>query len=528
MGSFIYLYQRTLINRVKKALKKPITYIYMVFIIGYIIMVGSSLGVLSLSTNHNTSENLAVILSILIFFLLPSNIISYSKRKGLLFRKGDIHFTFPAPVSPKKVIIFTGIKNLAINVVLAIVLVVVGLLYFEVNAIQLLLYAVLFVVIENVLESSMMILCYGNEVLPNGFFKVLKILLYMLMAVFILVAIIMLLQDGAASFETVKKYLATPVIQMIPVIGWNIALTRLIFIGPTMLNIVCTILFFLSALLLLILAYKVKCDGEYYEDAAKFADDYEQLRANKKKGIVSLSMGKKKKFKEAHVEYKGIYGKAIFYRQLLEYKKSRFFIFGWNSVLCLGLGVAVAVLAIFTDMVTEMGEMKIFLIPGLIAYIVFVFSGYATKWSRELENPYTYLIPDNSLRKMWHATKIEHIRGIVDGILITVPGAVVMELTPLQTILIIFLYVSLMANRLYYFMLADAIIGNTLGSFGRSTLKMFLQGIVIGLGIMGAVLGGLALGVEAGFAIMIVITLLMTFFGALGAATSFERMEVWE
>ena len=72
----------------------------------------------------------------------------------------------------------------------------------------------------------------------------------------------------------------------------------------------------------------------------------------------------------------------------------------------------------FNDAVGQFGPGKIFIIPGVVAYVTFIFTGYATKWSKELENPYTYLIPDTPLKKVWYSTKIEHYRAIVDGILV--------------------------------------------------------------------------------------------------------------
>lgn len=103
-----------------------------------------------------------------------------------------------------------------------------------------------------------------------------------------------------------------------------------------------------------------------------------------------------------------------------------------------------------------------------------------------------------------------------------------MLLSPILTVLIILLYVCLMANKLYYFMLADLIIGQLLGTVGRSVVKVFLQAVVIGIAAMAAAIGGMLLGIEAGFAIMILVTLILTFLGALIAATSFNKMEVME
>lgn len=527
MSSFIYLYRRILVNRIKKALKRPVTYIFFAFIIFYVVMIAGSFGTLIEEFHIGTPERLAVVLSVLIFFLLPSNMISYARRKGLLFKKSDIHFMFPAPVNPKMIIVFKGILNLFINLVLALFIGFMGSIYFHAGALRMAVYVLLYLLLENVLEASIMILCYGNERMPESFFKALTVVSYVLMAVFVLVAAAMLVKNGF-SFAVVSDYLGFPVIQLIPVVGWNIAMIRLIFVGPTLLNILCTALFCLSTLALFVLACSSKCSGEYFEDAAKFADDYEKLRENKKKGIVNVPFGKRQKLKEARVSYKGGGAKAIFYRQLLEYKKSRFFIFGFNTLVSLIVGVGIAVMAVMTDLTAEAGINKVFIIPGIMAYVVFIFSGYATKWSKELENPYTFLIPDNSFKKLWYSTKMEHIRAIADGILMTVPGAIALGLTPVQTVLIVLLYICLMANKLYYFMLADVIIGKVLGTVGRSMVKLFLQGLAIGFAVLAAVAGGIILGVEAGFVIMILVTLIFTSFGALIAAFKFEKMEVME
>lgn len=525
MSAYLYLYSHILKNRIKKALKKPVTYIFLIFILLYLLMIAFGFGVMIEEFHIDNTESLAVVLSVLVFFLIPSNLISYSRRKGLLFKKSDIHFIFPAPVNPKMILIFTGIRNLLINGVLFSFIAILGLLYFRAGGLEVLLYLLLFLVTENVVEGSMMILCYGNEKLPERFFKVLTVICYCLMAVFVIAAAALMINRGP-SFGVIKEYLSLPVIQAIPVVGWNIAMIRLIFVGPTVLNMICTILFCLFTLALFLLAYRSPCVGEYFEDAAKFADDYAELKAKQNKGAMVMSMGKKKKFKNAEVTYKGTGAKAIFYRQLLEYKKSKFFIFGFNTAVSLIVGVGIAVLNGFADLENEMGVNKIFIIPAIMAYIIFIFSGYATKWSQELENPYTYLIPDSSFKKMWYSTKMEHIRAIADGALMTVPGAIAMGLTPLQAILIILLYVCLMANKLYYYMLADVLIGNTLGNVGRSLVKMLLQGIAIGIGAMAAVVGGIFLGIEAGFAIMILVMLIFTLLGALGAATAFDKMEV--
>ena len=53
-------------------------------------------------------------------------------------------------------------------------------------------------------------------------------------------------------------------------------------------------------------AYKSKCEGDYYEDAETFAKDYAELKKKSNKGDTSSwRLGGKKEYKEATVRYKG-------------------------------------------------------------------------------------------------------------------------------------------------------------------------------------------------------------------------------
>lgn len=527
MKGLVYLYKRTVINNIKRALKRPVTYIWLVFGVCYLAMMIFGFTGMIQEANFGTPENIVAILSIIIFAMIPGNIISYSKRKGLLFRPSEVHFVFSAPVSPKMVLMFEGVKSFLGNVIIGILIVVCGWMWFHIAIPKLLLYFLFFVVFESILEASIIIFCFGNEYFGEKFFKRLPVVMYLFMAVIAGTALYQLV-NGIPSFGLISDYFAMPVIQLVPIVGWNVAVTRLIFLGPDTINLIGTALYLISVIGMFAFAWKMKCTGEYYEDAMKFADDYQKMRENQKKGVASVPWKKKNKLREATVEYKGTYAKAIYFRQLLEYKKNPTFIFGWNTLLCLGIGVAIAAVAYFNDAMEEFGAAKIFIIPAVISYIIFIFSGYATKWSKELENPYTYLIPDSPLKKLWYATKIEHIRAIIDGIFITVPGAVFLGISPVMAILTVLLYICLNANRLYYNMLADALIGNLFGNVGRSLVKMLLQGIAIGFAIVAAVLGGLFLGEEAGFFIMILVMGALTFAGALLASLSFQRMEVIE
>lgn len=526
MKGLAYLYQRTILNRVKKALKRPAAYLMAVFILLYVLLIWNSINTMMADGDFNSTENYVTILSILVYLLIPANLISYARRRGLLFRPSEVHFVFSSPVSPKKVLMFAGVKSFSVNILIGTVIAVAGAIWFEASLLQAFMCFLFFVVFESILEASAIIFCYGNEKLPEVFFKGLVAAMYLFMgAVVAAAAFLMITRDP--SFGLLQEFFSMAAIQLVPVVGWNIAAFRLIFLGPDTVSLVGTALFLVSTALMFLAAWRMECTGAYYEDAMKFADEYQERRAKQKKGIASIPwLEKHRKFRQASVEYKGTGAKAIYFRQMLEYKKNPTFIFGWNTLLCLGIGVLIGAVSYFNGLGEELGMAKIFIIPGISSYMVFLFSGYATKWSKELENAYTYLIPDTPLRKVWYATKIEHIRSLADGILITLPGAVMLGISPLMAALTVLMYVCLQANRLYYGMMADALIGNSLGSTGRTLLKMLLQMMALSVAIVPTITVGVLAGVEMGFFVLIVVMTALTFAGAAVASISFRRMEV--
>ncbi len=520
MKGLIYLLKTTTKNRILKSLKKPVTYIWVVFAIGYLVMVLGSFGTLIDGFNIGNPNGYALIVSFGVFSLLPTNIITYAKRKGLIFRQSDVHFMFSSPVNPKLVLINAQIKQIFLALLLNIVVAVMGVIYFHVPLLNILLYFLFAFVVENILESSIMIILYGNETLSEKQIKILCRSLYAIIGVLLCFGAYLFIHYEA-SWNVVGIFLQHPVIQCVPIIGWNIAALRLIILGPTTINVICTTLYSVAAFVLFVLAYKMKCTGEYYEQAMTFADDYAVKLARGKKGQVTLPF--KQKLGKATIEYKGTYAKAIFYRQLLEYKKNRFFIFGMSSVISLAAGIAIAVFGYFTY--DEIGKLKGFIVPGVSAYITFIFSGYAPKWSKEVSNPYTFLIPDTPTRKLWYATVIEHIRAIVDGALITIPAAITLRLNIIQILLSIVIYVCLQASKLYLNVVTDAVINRYLGAIGKQLFRLFAQGIIITICVVSAAMAGLILGSEIGYIIMIIVSGAITVILAIIASKIFENME---
>lgn len=518
-SAIFYLYQTTFKNRVKKALKKPITYLYIAFIVFYLILVFVSFNSIFKEIPVVSDSLLAAFFTVLGFVFIPSNLISYAKRKGLVFRSSDIHFMFPSPIGPKRVLFYAHVRMILMGLIMNIIVSVGGVIWFDMPLWKMFVYFLFSCVAENILEASMMILCYGNERLNRKQMFLFTLFLYGLIAVFVIIGIFVYINEGGG-FRAVLDYLHSPYIQMVPVIGWYIAFIHLLFMGATAVNVIGSVLFFLSVIVLFIMARRMKCTGEYYEDAIKFAEDYEIAKEKGKKGEIAF-VGWKKKYGKASVSYKGSYAKAIFYRQLLEYKKNRFFIFGFYTLVCLGLGIGMAVFAVLEGF----DGYEPYVVLGIMAYLTFIFSSYAGKWSKELTKPYTYLIPDSSFHKLWYATVIEHIRSLIDGCLLTIPVGIVTGMSVIQMILIIAVYICMQACKLYSEVMVEAFLGNILGSVGKQFARLFFEGTVIGLGIICAAVGTLLVSVEIGFLVLILVAAFLTSLMMIVATLNFQRME---
>ena len=207
-----------------------------------------------------------------------------------------------------------------------------------------------------------------------------------------------------------------------------------------------------------------------------------------------------------------------------EYKKNKYFIFNLYTLFAFlgGLGIGYYCYKTGTP-----GSIKgYYVIPGVGAYLTLIFSGYATKWSKEMKNPYTYLIPDQPVRKLWYATAIEHVRSLIDGCLLAVPGVIIMGFSPLTAVLYILIYACLQANKLYINILGEVLLGDVLGAFGKQIFQMLFQGIIMCIGIVVCVVVTALTGVQGGLLGLLIYVLIATGAIATGGSIAFQRMEV--
>ena len=163
MNAVLYLYRKSLKNRLRIAFRKPVTYFFLILILFYLFVMPISLKMVVTQFSMDTPGGMAAVLTVLAFWVLPANMIAYAKRKGLVYRSSDVHFMFPSPISPKSVLLYAHLRTLTMQLLLNLFAVVYGSVLFHVELWRLAVYVVFSILVENVVEGCLMMLLYGSE-----------------------------------------------------------------------------------------------------------------------------------------------------------------------------------------------------------------------------------------------------------------------------------------------------------------------------------------------------------------------------
>lgn len=522
MKALIYLTKRSLVNNLRQAGRKPATLILLIFGILYGIFVIGMLGILMLTIHIDSARGLLAILTVWSIYGFLGNFMAYSSRKGIIFRPAHSHFVFPSPVSPKLVLLAGAWMNYLTSVCIWIVLGIGAFTVFGIHPGKAVLIILFGLIIELAFEIAVMVFLYTNDRLPEKLMKAIRWVIKIFMAAFAL-AVVLYFRINGLSLESAWALVDLPALQMIPVMGWQIAAYRLILLGPTVLNVICTALYVAIVLFAVIAAVRMKCDGGYYEEAAKFADDYAELKKRQKSGELVWSMnGKKRSFRRIRETITGKGAKAVFHRQMLEYRKEKFFFL--DKITLVSLFLAVCFSFGFGKKAAGSEEAP-FVLLGVVAYVSLVMSGYLGKWEAELKNPYIFMIPDTPLRKMWYATLTEHIKAVINGCIICLPIGLYWRVPVWKIIFCILIYVVIQANRLYTTVIAQCLVGEMLGRTGQSVVRMCIQMLLLGTGAGVGVLAGIFINMDLIFPIVLIYSMIVTVAAGILASFRFEMME---
>lgn len=256
MKALMYLTKRSFVNHIKRAVRKPVTLIALIFGVAYGIFLLFMLAGLAVGLRLDSASGLLIIMTVWAIYISLSNFMMYSSRKGVIFRPAHAHFVFTAPISPKIVLLHGAWMNYLFSIIFWVILSVAGLTVFQVEPWKVGLLFLTGCVLEILLEISVMVIIYANDRLPEKLMKGICLGIKILLAA-ITLAIILYFRREGLSVESARAFIDWRGLQLFPVVGWNIALYRLILLGPDTLNLLCSVLYLLTVGLLTTLAVRM-------------------------------------------------------------------------------------------------------------------------------------------------------------------------------------------------------------------------------------------------------------------------------
>jgi len=409
-----------------------------------------------------------------------------TRESSTFFTMGDVNLLFPAPVSPKKVLLYSMLKQ--------------SLLHFFLYGFMVL---ALMPMLFNLVKIDMRYFPY----LYCGFISLILVIAPLNFLLFSLgskYGIQTKLQQGitvlAAGFGLylagtaiaagdvwlgLLRGLNAPFFTYLPVVGWSKAMFMTAITGYQPFSSLALLLQAVFLAVCISLAYYAADD--YYEDVQK-ATEKRNLRKKRKEGSEKTrhSSFQLIRGKRVNVGKAGTGPWAMFWRSRVEYSRTDLHPYGGIWTLLFFLVGTVAGLA---GAKYAAGLLPLYLANGITAYMLFVFAA-ANAGQHELTKPYIYLIPGTNWLKIVSSNLTEIIRMGANILALNIPLGILLRVSPGITALMAgfvlsFYVLNLLANYLIRILFPNAL-------DQKALFPLFLMLQILLLVLPGLIVGGIA------------------------------------
>ncbi len=405
-------------------------------------------------------------------------------ESSTFFTMGDVHLLFPTPVSPKKVLLYSMVKQSLSHIflysflILALMPLILNITQIDLQYLPFMYlgFVSLFLVIA---PLNFLVFAVGSKYklrrrLQQGIFA--------LIVIFILYLAGYIIATGDL-LQGLLQGLNAPWFDYLPVIGWSKVVFMTAVTGYSTSSIVGLVLQLLFLTCCIALSYYTADD--YYEDTLKATA--QRARRRKQKAGVEKTQRFSFPFskKSLTVKKTGCGPWAFFWRSKVEYSRSDFHPYlGFWTLIYLLAGIAVGV---FAAKGAE-GLTAVYTTNGIIAYIIFIFSA-SNATQHELTKPYIFLIPGSNPLKIISSNLTDILRMGANILALNIPLGILLKV-PLQIIVIMIIFgmsfyiLNLNANFLIRIIFPSAL-------DQRALFPLFLMLQILLLLLPGAIVGGI-------------------------------------
>ena len=495
----------SLINMVKRTLKRPMKTIGALFLIAYFLAIPFTVKSMVSDLGFDTPEGFVLVNTAMSIYIMMPATLSYFKRKGVLFRKQDVNFMFASPISPKQILFYALLKQAFMSVLMQVVSMMAAIFLFKISVPVALFFGLSNFIFSSLLSYSLAIIMYGSERLSEKTKETFKWIVYGLLISVTGFIAFYLIHNGV-SVESATSLVSHPFILSIPIFGWELGWLNLVILGVTPVRLITGILFILTSVLLTWFAYKMESTGAYYEDALQFSE--RQARLEAKKGDVSFNdvFDKKRKVYERDSKLKGQFAKAIFSRQIVERRRTRRFFISLSDLVYLLMGIGAGVLTYYGEFESEL----FFPIASGVSLYLAIFFNPSPTWKDEFSKYFLFVIPDTMRHKLWYATMMEHLISLIRAVFIAVPFGLIIGASFLDIVLVIMTQLLLKAMIVYKSILIDGYVGAKIGKITAQFVSIAVSVIIVIIPMI-AIVGSSLISVMGSFAIVAGYSLVMMF-----------------
>ncbi|MBD7913284.1 putative ABC exporter domain-containing protein [Clostridium cibarium] len=482
MSLFIYLLKRNSINYIKSIKHKPsriVPFIFYGFFI-FLMILGSIKG----SSNNSFVESryFTGILTIVLILIFMYTLYSGVTRKNFRYTMSDVNIIFTSPIKSQNVLLYGFIKEISFVFAFSIILL------FQIPNLSnkfdfvnggIVIFVVL-ILLFFIILSSISLLIYGIFSKYSNLKEIaIKVIKYGSLLIFLSLSYYIYTHSNGNKFQFSIEFFNMNGFNYIPIIGWTRAAIIQCLNGFNISIALYVGLLILTGIICITILYNFNLD--FYEDALPSAEQNEVAQSYRNSGFNSKELNKlqgtRKPFarRNAKLNYSALYSKAIFFRHMLEYKKSGYYFLNILSGIYLIASIAVG----------------LYLSVPLYGFLLFsiymmVISSYTGKWSLDLSSHFIFLIPASSASKLFYSTLSSLIKYFVDGMILFIPCGIIMGSDPIEVIFSILAYTSFGAISIYgsvlNYKLFDKVSNQMMkGIFMLITLIVYvLPGVVIG------------------------------------------------
>ncbi len=501
----VYLTVVKLKNQLKEAVKHPAKLFYVVFLAAML-----AITVISGRDTHMEPRPLYELTAIMVLFysfmFLMTFINGLNGGAGNypMFTLSDVSMLFPSPLKPNKVLFYGLTRQLGLSLLLGFFLLfqyswlhaAYGLEY--VHLILIVLGYALCLFLGQVCAMAAYTRTSGND----GARRLVRYFVYGVTVGFVawlLYSCAPRITVGANSDEMFSfalygvlgagaDFLSTIGV-FFPVSGWAAGVIGGIFTGNYATVGICALLMaaaFAAALLLVI-----KNKNNYYEDVLQTAEVAQSAIAAKKEGQPAEVTPKKVRVGKTGLG-KGSGSSALFYKHLLENRRSGVFLFSKMTMIfmLIIIGSAVMYSFMFSD---EESNTAAFVAVFTMSTYMQMFSESMGRFNWEISKPYIYLIPEPPLKKLLWATAETLVSDCVEAVCLFVPIGLILNMSPLETVLCILARISFSLLFTSGNMLVERVFG-TVRSKGL-ILFFYIISLMV-MAVPGIILGAFAMGLE--------------------------------